>query len=241
MNLKNQNILPPDKKTIEELDKLYRVADSDHISLVEFLQRLNFIKSSKRLSLFKRYINGLINFLDTYLDPISVVGLTILSALIFKNVNCVRMVFLVLAFIITYIHWLKSQRSKNVEDAMARKDKANSMIIDNAELLYPYIGNVFDFRYRYREKQIDQIKLTKINMYVFTEIDNLEFVFEKSRSGLIEEIYALRAIKIFIARAENKGFFRIAQRLLETGRYNDEFKNSVQHLLYLGRLYPYKS
>jgi len=65
MNLKNQNILPPDKKTIEELDKLYRVADSDHISLVEFLQRLNFIKSSKRLSLFKRYINGLINFLDT--------------------------------------------------------------------------------------------------------------------------------------------------------------------------------
>lgn len=235
METYNQTIHYPDKAEIDQLYKLINVADYDPSSRRELLRRLKFINKKKSISIEKwRYY--CIEKLDEFLDPIIVVFLILFSSLIFRRADWVRIIFLVLAFLIAYIHWLKSQRSKNVEDAMARKDKANSMIIEHADLLYPYIGNVFDFKYRYIEKQIDDIKRTKINMYVFTEIDNLEFVFEKSRSGLIEDNYIVRAIKIFVTRSENAGFFRTARKLIISGRYNEDFTHAAKHLLYVGHL-----
>ena len=116
-----------------------------------------------------------------------------------------------------------------------RKDKANSMIVEHTELLFPYIRNVFGFDAQFTEQHLDDIRRAKIDMYVFTEIDNLEFVFDKSRAGLIEDNYTVRAIKIFVARTENEGFFNVARRLIVSGRYNEDFAQAAVKLLYVGR------
>ena len=71
-------------------------------------------------------------------------------------------------------------------------------------------------------------------MYVFTEIDNLEFVFDKSKPGLIQPEHALRAIKIFLARCENVGFEHMARELIPKGRYNRQFVRCVEKLLNVG-------
>jgi hypothetical protein len=75
-----------------------------------------------------------------------------------------------------------------------------------------------------------------IDMFVFGEIDNLESVFKKLTYDLIEEEYALRAIKIFVARAENDRFGRSAYNLIKKGRYNATFRRAVIKLIYVGHL-----
>ena len=218
---------------MEEIDILYKlidVADDRVAERLELLFRLKFIAGFKILYGWR---TSVLDKLDTCLDPIAVVIFALLVAVIDKQWG--RIVFFTLAFLVAYIRWIKSQRSKNVDDAMTRKDKANSMIIDHAELLLPYVGNVFDFEARYAQQHLDDIKRAKIDMYVFTEIDNLEFVFDKSRAGLIEDKYTLRAIKIFVARAENEGFFNVARKLIFSGRYNVDFTRAAENLLYVGR------
>jgi hypothetical protein len=71
-------------------------------------------------------------------------------------------------------------------------------------------------------------------MYIFSELDNLEFIFQKAKFGLIYPEFAYRAVKIFIARAENDKFARRASQLVKSGRYNEDFQNLVTELIQIG-------
>lgn len=138
------------------------------------------------------------------------------------------------AAIITFIQWKKNQKNRNVDDAMRRKDRTNQLIIQNPQLLFPFISKALETA-RQRWVGIPSLKDEVIaEMFIFSEIDNLEFVFDKSRSGLIEIEYVHRAIKIFIARAENVRFEQIARRLILKGRYNRDFMICVKNLLDVG-------
>lgn len=147
-----------------------------------------------------------------------------------------RFALLLLGSFVAYYQWVRTKQNRSVEDAMGRKDKVNKLIIDNSNILLPYVGNVFDCDIRYAEKRLEDDERVKIDMFVFAEIDNLEFVFDKSTYGLIEEEYALRAIKIFVARAENEQFARSALRLIVNGRYNATFRRAAIKLIYVGHL-----
>ncbi len=225
--------LRPDRTEINTLYQLINVADNSVAARFELLFRLKFIFGSINIYKARFYV---LNILDTYLDPIVAVVITLLISAIDQKWGST--VFFILAFLVAYVRWVRSQRNENVEDAIMRKDKANSMIVEYTELLFPYTGNVFGFEARYTEQHIDDIKRAKIDMYVFTEIDNLEFVFDKSRARLIEDRYTVRAIKIFVARAENEGFFNVARRLIVSGRYNEDFSQAIVKLLYVGRFEP---
>jgi len=194
----------PDITEIKSLYKLIKVADHSVTARYDLLFRLRFISDPKYLYKARFYV---LKILDTYLNPIVVIIITLFVAAI--NLKWGNITFFILTFLIAYIRWVRSQRNENVEDAIMRKGKANSMIVEHAELLFPYIGNVFGFEAQYTEHHLDDIRHAKIDMYVFTEIDNLEFVFDKSRAGLIEDNYIVRAIKIFVARTENEGFFNV--------------------------------
>jgi hypothetical protein len=137
----------------------------------------------------------------------------------------------VLGFWIGYTRWELAEKNRNVDDTIKRKELANKMMVENAAVLLPYVGDAFDVESRYAETQVTDHDRIKVQMYVFTEIDNLEFVFDKVKSGLIQELQALRAIKILLARCENDNFERMARRLLERGRYNTDFVMCVRVLL----------
>ena len=213
-----------------QLYQLLELADSSASARVEILYRLKFLRGPKWLANLRVHIY---DFADIYIDPLAAIIITIL---IFAwKETAARLCFLFLASLIAYLRWLKIQRNNNVKDAMARKDKANSLITENSALLLPYVGSVFDFEARYAEKLLSDVEQTRVDMYVFTEIDNLEYVFDKSRAGLIEDGYVIRAVKIFLARADNVGFARAASRLVKKGRYNEEFKDTVSELLALAK------
>ena len=221
----------PRKKDIKKIIELIDTAEEYPEHLSELLYTLKFIPGPLKLHQFRRYIYFL---LDKYLDPIIAVALSTI-ALIVIDVEFSKLFFLILAFLITFVRWIRKQRSEYVKDAMERKDRTNSMIINYPLELEPYTANVFDSESKYEASKHGPEKRAIINMYIFSELDNLEFVYDKSRAGLLEDAYTFRAIKIFLSRSENTGFFRVAVSLIKSGRYNDEFKRVIEFLLKIGR------
>lgn len=223
----------PDQAEVSTLYRLIDVADDSSAACLELLFRLEFITGSR--SLYKLNVSFL-NIVDKYLNPIIIAA--VIFALIAAVVDETRVAFLssVLATLSIYFTWIRNQRSKNVDDALKRKDLANSMIVQYHKLLIPYTGNVFEFEAKYAEQHLKEEDQVTIDMYVFAEIDNLEYVFEKSRARLIEDKYVVRAIRIFVARAENKGFYKVAKRLIINGRYNENFVHATMKLLNVARL-----
>ena len=116
---------------------------------------------------------------------------------------------------------------------------ANAHIMNNPDLLLPYVESALLISARVREAEIDvametetnRSAETKIEMYIYNEIDNLEFVFDKSKHSLIDDVFVMRAIKIFIARSENRLFRLRAKDLLEKGRYNHDFRFAAETLM----------
>ena len=135
-----------------------------------------------------------------------------------------------IGFSIGYRRWALAEKNRNVDDTIRRKELANKMMVDNASILLPYVGDVFEIETEYAETLVTDRERIKVQMYVFTEIDNLEFVFDKVNAGLLEDKQALRAIKIFMARCENKNFERMTRTLVEKGRYNFDFVKCVTSL-----------
>jgi hypothetical protein len=145
--------------------------------------------------------------------------------------NVATLVVVVIGFWIGYKRWALAEENRNVDDTIRRKELANNMMVDNASVLLPYVADVFDIETQYAETLVTDRDRLKVQMYVFTEIDNLEFVFDKLQPGLLQERQALRAIKIFLARCENNNFERMARTLIEKGRYNHDFVQCVRSLL----------
>jgi hypothetical protein len=144
-----------------------------------------------------------------------------------------RFVLTLFAAIFAYHSYRRNLRNNAVDYSLRRKDAANAMITQHAALLMPLVQNAL-----ISAPMVTAISTSsdqaKIDMYVFAEIDNLEYVFEKVRHHLIEEEYALRAIKIFVARAENLRFAQFAQALVIKGRYNSDFQRAALALLAVG-------
>jgi len=74
------------------------------------------------------------------------------------------------AAISAYFSWLRNQRSKNFDDALKRKDIANSMIIQNKAILMPYAGNVFDIDAQYAAENLSSDDKVSIDMYVLLRL-----------------------------------------------------------------------
>lgn len=119
-----------------------------------------------------------------------------------------------------------------IDDAIRRKDIANGMIVTHARTLLPYVvGEQLEANYVAISPTHDPVDKVRIAMFIFAELDNLEFAYIKSRSGLLSVDYAIRAIKIFVARAQNRRFADTASRLVFAGKYDEPFVRCVGLLL----------
>ena len=70
-------------------------------------------------------------------------------------------------------------------------------------------------------------------MLVFYELDNLEFVYLKFNTGLIDYNQIVRACLIFESRCMNKDFRMLSYRQV-TGNYSVSFQNLIDLLIYIG-------
>jgi hypothetical protein len=194
---------------------------------------LGFSKGDRRAALLREALSDRLQ--DVLGVPV-VIGIVAALAIIKDDPAWAELVFVVLAFVVGYVQWIKNQRNANVDDAMDRKDRANDLILANAELLMPYVGNVFGMTGDPGEVARSGEERTVIQMFVFTELDNLEFVYDKARAGLMEDEYSVRAIRVFVARGENRRFYEVAYRLVGSGRYNEPFVRAVQTLLFVAQM-----
>ena len=140
-------------------------------------------------------------------------------------------IFPLLAAIAAYQSWRRARINSTVDDALKRKDMTNALIMNNPDLILPYIESTLYSSIIGKNSFGNLAMDVKIDMYIYSEIDNLEFVFDKSHHSLMEELFIMRAIKIFVARNENKLFRVRARELLGKGRYNHEFQAAAEKIM----------
>lgn len=78
------------------------------------------------------------------------------------------------------------------------------------------------------------------DMYVFIELDNLQYGVEKYRLGYSTPYQALRSVDLFAARCQSNTFYEAARRLVEThaGSYTEETVSVVRNMKQGDRFLP---
>lgn len=221
-------------RRIRKLSELLDNADFDDRIQLEALRALNFISRSQENIQNSRRIFGLI---EPYITPAFGVPSAIVLYIIAAKFFSVAAGFgpLILSgyvMLIGYQQWIRNECTKNVEDSIARKAALNDVIRQNFNLLSPYVGQVFGISSEYSPTP-EASKIT-VDIYIFSELDNLEFIFQKGKFGLVYPEFAYRAVKIFIARTENDRFASRAEQLARSGRYNRDFLRVVADLILVG-------
>lgn len=244
MGRNSSNPYNPDN--IAELYSLITGADTNDDVCRVLLYELGF-RQSVSVHLFKKILDWIETPLGAVLTSLLVFVLSAIYLNMSKSIpagvtvvvnnspfttaaNLGTFTVVLIGFWIGYRRWALAEKNRNVDDTIRRKELANKMMVDNASILLPYVGDVFEIETEYAETLVTDRERIQVQMYVFTEIDNLEFVFDKVNAGLLEDKQALRAIKIFMARCENKNFERMTRTLVEKGRYNFDFVKCVRSL-----------
>jgi len=226
-------------RKIERLVELLEDAEYDNRSQIEALTTIKFI--SKNQEIIEKARQTFANKIERFTTPLWIISVAVVGYLALAPIHGWE---IALAFtevliggyvlLVGYHQWIRAECNRNVEDAVTRKANLNEVMKQNIDLLYPYVGTAFGSGLQYVPDPVQQSSRIIVDMYVFSELDNLEFVFQKAKFGLIYPEFAFRAVKIFIARAENEKFAQRSSQLVVTGRYNDDFQKLVNQLLSVG-------
>ena len=213
-------------------------AEYDGLGQIEALKAIDFLPEY-RANIHKsleRYAK-----IEYYIAPLYAIFTTVVAFILMtmweswrEALALAQVMLLGYAFLTGYNQWIRAECNRNVDDATKIKDKINDVIKNNIQLLYPYVGSAFGTEINYLPDPVEFPSRRIIDMYVFSELDNLEFVYEKAKFGLIFPEYAFRTIKIFISRAENERFAQRSSQLVIEGRYNIDFQRLVKELIYIG-------
>lgn len=118
----------------------------------------------------------------------------------------------------------REEKAKAFEFAFQRKSQSNEALIRDGGL-HKYSSAATDI-------SIDGVKQRYEDvMYVYREIDNLEFVFEHYRDALIRPKAALRAVSIFRSRCDNTEFSALVRELCPKGEYRPDFMKAVDKIM----------
>jgi hypothetical protein len=116
------------------------------------------------------------------------------------------------ALAVAYVEWLLSRRESSMDKFYERLRIAND--------------------YRRAVKSPDELAISEVRLYVFSELDNLEYVIERYRFGYMSAALALRGVKTFESRLENiPGFTELVQELLLGSGYSENTHRVVAMLL----------
>lgn len=136
----------------------------------------------------------------------------------------------ILAFLFGLWQWNTSKAENSFSEAFARKSDINKFIFDNSGPL----SGLFDEAIRGGAACHE----FKKNMFVFMELDNLEYVYEKYRDAELKDKLALRSCLIFGSRCTSSEFRDRACKLVKSGLYRDEFEGAVKSILNISINYP---
>ncbi|SEO15064.1 hypothetical protein SAMN02990966_01186 [Rhodospirillales bacterium URHD0017] len=230
------NIRRRDHERLAELDLALRHADRFEDVRDDLLVDLGFVPDRRNWwSRLERYI-------EKYALRFSVVPFVIPSAVLL--IGCYYFDLLSkggtaipafavgsLGVVAAYQTWRRTRLNTTVDDALKRKDAANALILEHSKLLKPYVQSAFSGALTGLAPERDGGSEIVVDMYLYTEIDNLEFVFDKSNHNLIDEQFVMRAIKIFVVRNESTLFRERARELLKKGQYNKAFRLAAEKLI----------
>jgi hypothetical protein len=224
-----------DHLALSALDRRLRQADQHADVRTDVLQELQFIKGGRRPRLTKlcRELERQILNLPAMPSLVAAIafGIVLWILGLLDSFKEYTFIFPLLAAVVAYQNWRRARLNSTVDDALKRKDMANALIMQNPELLRRYVQSALYGAPSTEGLDYDHSDNTKIDMYIYSEIDNLEFVFSKSNHDLIDDEFVIRAIKIFIARNENRLFRARAKDLVGKGRYNHDFRSAAERLL----------
>jgi hypothetical protein len=125
------------------------------------------------------------------------------------------------AFVLGYQQWRSARFEASIDKFYERLEASNKKLHEwtTARELIGAIDNQLNFQQ---------------SMYVFSEIDNLEYVIQKYKYGYMSTDQALRGVKTFKARCKHDKFRERAESCLEMGGYNvgtvDVFKNVCKEI-----------
>ena len=113
------------------------------------------------------------------------------------------------AFILGYQQWRSARFETSIDKFYERLEASNRKLHEwtTARELIGALDNQLNFQQ---------------SMYVFSEIDNLEYVIQKYKYGYMSTDQALRGVKTFKSRCIHDKFRERAQSCLEMGGYNPE-------------------
>ena len=130
------------------------------------------------------------------------------------------------------LHQYRQQRIElTIVGALGRLDIVNSCYrsADAAQVLGPLFSNVTEAIWA---KGLTDNVGWQQRMYIFLEIDNLQYGLERFRLGHSSAYQALRTLDLFCARCQSEEFLRAAQQLVAkgAGSYTRETRQVVSHV-----------
>jgi hypothetical protein len=124
------------------------------------------------------------------------------------------------ALLIGVLRWSLSQEESSIDSFYERLRASNDFLV-NSKKAYSFVKRLMS--------TAEQEEFRR-NMWVYTELDNLEYCFEKYAYRFMTADTAHRALGVFNTRWQNEEFRNLAIELVERGRYNEDFIAMVQEL-----------
>lgn len=131
---------------------------------------------------------------------------------------------------LTVYQWERTRGQSAFSEAFARKVTSNRVIMDHADPLGEYI------KYAQLHAQVPMDAETsktnvKVDVFIYMEMDNLEYAFEKYRDREISAKSTLRQIFIFVSRCGNPEFRNKAIQFSDLGFYRPEFSVAIKKIV----------
>lgn len=169
--------------------------------------------------------------------------------------NVFRSLLLLSAFILAFLRWQYGNRQSSMSEIFERKKSSNLDLIAHEGAVQDLVSGAVDppspnLQMRqtiFSKEQVDTLcndfasrnpygnkeATFKQKMFVFMELDNLEFAYTKFKSGMLDNEQIYRACEIFESRCQSELFRHLAAKQ-GLAYYTEDFHEVVRILLIFG-------
>lgn len=134
------------------------------------------------------------------------------------------------AFLFGYSQWRASRYEKAMEDFYSRLGLANHKR-ESAQLVSSLLGHPWELNSSDEcARTLHGYEDHQWSMYVYSELDNLEYILEKYKLGYMQPRHALRGLRTFYQRCARPCFRRRAVKCVRCMAYNESTVSVVKRV-----------
>jgi hypothetical protein len=126
------------------------------------------------------------------------------------------------AFMFAVQQWIATRRENSMDKYFERRELVNKRLD-----MWPHAQSLVS---HFWGGEMDERSYQKY-MYVYIELDNLEYVIEKYRIGFIDVYHAWRGLETFMSRCESSEFRTIAATVVNIAGYTQATRKAVQRIV----------